>query len=102
MLLTYLNPLKTSVIQVDTLSRGLGAALIQNSKPIVHASKTLTETEQCYANIEQELLAVIFQYEKFCMYIYGFSFIIESDHKPLEMISKKNYSSTSSPTMNVH
>ena len=52
MLLTYFDPLKTSVIQVGTSSQGLGVALIQESKP-------LTETEQCYANIEEELLAVV-------------------------------------------
>ena len=42
-LLHYYNPSKKSVIQVDASSRGLGAALIQEGKPIAFASKSLTE-----------------------------------------------------------
>ena len=90
MLLYYYNPSKKSVIQVDTSSRGLGAALIQEGKPIVFASKSLTETELHYANIERELLAVIFGCEWFRTYIYGSAFEVESDHKPLGMICLKN------------
>ena len=44
MLLHYKTLLKKSVIQVDTSSRGLGAALIQEGKPIAFVSRSLTET----------------------------------------------------------
>ena len=54
------------------------------------ASKTLTKTECQYVNIEREMLAVIFGVERFQTYVYGRSFTIKSDHKPLESISKKN------------
>ena len=60
MLLPYYDPSKKSVIQIDTSSRGFGAALIQKGKSIAFASKSLTKTEQRYANIERELLAVVF------------------------------------------
>ena len=40
------------------------------------------------------MLAVIFGAERFQMYVYGKSFTIESDHKPLESISKKNLADT--------
>ena len=60
MLLHYYDPSKKSVIQVDTSSRGLEAALIQEHKPIAFASKSLTETEQRYTNIKWELLVVVF------------------------------------------
>ena len=36
------------------------------------------------------MLAVVFGAERFHTYIYGWSFTIESDHKPLESISRKN------------
>ena len=36
------------------------------------------------------MLAVVFGAEWFCTYVYGWSFMIESDHKPLESISRKN------------
>ena len=77
-------------IQVDASQVGLGAALLQNGKPMAFASKTLTETKCGYANIEREMLATIFGVERFGMYIYDRSFTIVSDHKPLESISQKN------------
>ena len=53
-------------------------------------SKSLTDTKTHYANIERELLAIIYGCEKFYTYLYGRTFIVEMDHKPLEMISLKN------------
>ena len=43
-----------------------------------------------YANIERELLAVVYGCEKFHTYLYGRHFVVESDHRPLEQIHKKN------------
>ena len=44
-------------------------ALLQNHKPMAFASKALTKAECCYANIEREMLAVIFGAERFRTYI---------------------------------
>ncbi|XP_037799859.1 uncharacterized protein LOC119594848 [Penaeus monodon] len=55
--LAHFNPNKPTVIQVDASQKGIGAAIVQD-KPIAYASKSLSETEQRYANIERELLAV--------------------------------------------
>ena len=44
--LTYLSVGEETVIQVDASSRGLGAVLLQNIKPITFASKSLSSTEQ--------------------------------------------------------
>ena len=54
MLIQYYDPSQKSIRQVDASSRGLGVSLIQEDKQIAFASKSLTETEQRYANIEQE------------------------------------------------
>ena len=59
---------------------------------IAFASKSLTETEARYANIERECLAVVFGVERFHTYLYGGTFIVETDHKPLEAIHLKNLS----------
>jgi transposase InsO family protein len=88
--LVYFNPKKPTVIQVDASSYALGAALVQNDKVIAYASKSLTETEQRYANIEREMLACVFGAERFHTYVYGEHFTIQSDHRPLEMIAKKS------------
>lgn len=87
--LSYFQPSKPTVIQVDASQNSLGAALVQDGRPIAFASKSLTPTEKRYANIERELLACVFGAERFHTYLYGSKFTIESDHRPLDMISKK-------------
>ena len=71
-------------VQVDASKKGLGAALIQvdPSEPdkeriIAFASKSLSEVETLYANIEHELLAVVFGTNKFHTYLYGSKFTVE-------------------------
>ena len=74
-------------ITADASSYGLGAVLMQRVdlkwKPVAYASRTMTETEKRYAQIEKEALAVTWACEKFSMYILGKRFLIETDHKPL-------------------
>ena len=91
--LIYFDPRKPTTIQVDASSRGLGAALLQDGRPIAFASKSLTEVERRYANIEREMLAVVFGCKRFHTYVFGKEFSVESDHKPLEMITAKNITS---------
>ncbi|KAL4008088.1 hypothetical protein ACER0C_001940 [Sarotherodon galilaeus] len=80
-------------LSVDALKSGLGAVLLQEGKPVAYASRSLTETEQRYAQIEKEMLAIVFGAECFHQYVYGREVNVESDHKPLEVIMKKPLSS---------
>ena len=66
---------------------------MQDKTPIAFASKALTDTESRHANTERELLAVVYGCERFHTYLYGRSFIAESDHKPLESIQLKHLTS---------
>lgn len=88
--LSYFDPSKNTVLEVDSSLNGLGAALLQEGKPVAFASKSLSDTEKRYANIEREMLAVVFACERFHTYIYGRTVTIQSDHKPLESIQLKN------------
>ena len=88
--LSFFDPHKDTIIQVDASQEALGAALLQEGNVIAFASKSLSDTEKRYANIERELLACVFGAERFHNFVYGTPFIIESDHKPLEMITMKN------------
>ena len=63
--LRYFDPTPLVTIQVNASQVGLGAALMQNGKPMAFASKALTKTKSWYANIEIEMLAVIFGAERF-------------------------------------
>jgi hypothetical protein len=67
---------------------GLGATIMQGNQLTAYASKTLTDTETRYAQIEKELLPVIFGLESFQQYTYGRTVQVRSDHKPLEPILK--------------
>ena len=93
--LRYYDRTKPVKVQADASLRGLGACLIQehsrertNRSPLL--SKSLTDAETRYANIERELLAIVFACQRFSTYLLGRSFIAESNHKPLEMIAMKN------------
>ena len=67
----------------------IGAACLQNGQPVAFASRVLAPNEQKWAQIEKELLAIVFACTKFHDYIYGKEVIIKSDHKPLATIFKK-------------
>ncbi|KAK3108602.1 hypothetical protein FSP39_011752 [Pinctada imbricata] len=88
-LLQYFQPGKKVTLQCDASEKGLGAALLQDAKPVAYASRALTDTEGRYAQIEKELLAVVFGLERFNVYTYGRPVQVQSDHKPLEMIFRK-------------
>ena len=86
--LKYFDPLKPTKISVDASSKG--AVLLQDDHPIAYASKSLTPAQQNYAQIEKEMLAIVFGCHKFHDYIYGLPHVsVETDHKPLESILRK-------------
>ena len=95
--LRYYDWSKLVTLQCDASLKGLGAFIIQDAKLIAFARKSLTDTETCYANIKRELLAIIYGCEKFHMYLYGRTFIVETDRKPLELINLKNLSGPCMP-----
>ena len=49
----------------------------------MYISRTLTETEQRYSNIEYKLLAVVFACERLNHYTAGYRVKVETDHEPL-------------------
>ena len=47
-------------VQTDVSLKELGDALMQNNKPIIYASKSLSDREKHYACIVRERLAIVF------------------------------------------
>lgn len=85
--LALYNPNAELKVSADASSFGLGAVLFQHEedtwRPVVYASRSMSETERRYAQIEKEALATTWACEKFTDYILGKQFRIETDHKPL-------------------
>ena len=86
--LSFFDPARPAVISADASSYGLGATLLQRQGddmvPIAYASKSLNDTQQRYAQIEKELLAVTWACEHFAQYLLGGQPVtVQTDHKPL-------------------
>ena len=88
--LKYFDSSKPLSIQCDASEKGIGTALLQNGSPICYASRAMTEVETRYAQIEKELLAIVYSLEKFHQYTFARHVTVSTDHKPLESILKKS------------
>ena len=68
--LPYFNPKCATTLQTDASKKGLGAVLLQNSKPVMFVSRALTGSERNYQNLEREHLTTIWGMEKFRYFLY--------------------------------
>ena len=87
--LRFYDPDKELSIQCDTIQTGLGAALLQGGQSLAFVSRALTDTGTRYAQLEKEMLAVVWSIEKSSQYTNGRRVNMVSDQKPLESIMKK-------------
>ena len=92
--LAHYSSSRKTRLSTDASSYGLGAVLQQKQddgifKPVFYASRSLTPTEQQYAQVEKEALGVAWACEKFREYITGIKdLVIETDHRPLLTLLK--------------
>ena len=86
--LVHFDPKRPLVLSCDASKYGNGAVLSHTiedgaEKPVALASRSLNQAEKGYSQIEKEGLACIFGVTKFHTYLYGRTFQLVTDHKPL-------------------
>ena len=72
-ILALYDPNAETTVSADASSHGLGAVLLQKLNdqwhPVAYASRSMTDTESRYTQIEKEALAATWACEKFATYI---------------------------------
>ena len=87
--LQFYDANKPVTLQCDSSQFALGAVMLQANKPVAYASRALSKSEESWAQIEKELLAILFALQRFHTYVYARRVTIVSDHKPLLSIVSK-------------
>ena len=89
--LTHFNPDLPVFVACDSSSYGLGAVSSHrmpdgSERPVAYASRSKTQTENKFPQIEKEALGIYWGVRKFQPYLEGRRFILIIDHKPLKYI----------------
>ncbi|XP_037503251.1 uncharacterized protein LOC119378078 [Rhipicephalus sanguineus] len=96
------HPGRNTIVSCDASSFGLGTALLPEQpsgerRAVAFASRSLTNAEQRYSQIEKEALAVAWAVHRFDQYVRGLNFTVETDHQPLVTLHGNPYLDTMPP-----
>ena len=87
-LLVHFDPKLPLILACDASAYGIGAVLAHrmpdgSEQPVGYASLTLNSAERNYSQLEKEGLSCVFGIKRFYPYLFGHSFTLITDHKPL-------------------
>ena len=95
--LAHYDPEQQLILACDASPVGLGAVLSHRyadgtERPIGYTSRSLSQAERNYSQIEREGLACVFGVKRFHRYLYGRQFELITDHEPLlTLFSEKKH-----------
>ena len=94
-MLVHYNPELLIVVSSGASSCGIGRVLSHrlqdgSDNPIAFVSRSLSDCEKKYAQLEEEALARIFEIAKFHKYLYGRECFLQTGHMPLHGLLKED------------
>ncbi|UYV63307.1 K02A2.6-like [Cordylochernes scorpioides] len=93
--LAHFDKSKMLILQCDASKDAMGAALLQEDRPLAFASASFSDSQKQYSQIEKELLSVYYGCKKFEYLLLGHTFVVQTDHQPLLPLVKKPLSDIS-------
>lgn len=83
------------LLRSDASAIGIGAVLLQEKENVLHpvcfASRKLLDRERNYSTIERECLGIVWGISKFSKYLWGTTFTLETDHRPLTYLRTSKF-----------
>ena len=88
--LTHYNVDMPLRLDCDASGQALGVVLSHETasgeNPIAYASRTLTDVERRYSQLDREALCLVWGVKHFSKYLFGREFVLQTDCKPLQGI----------------
>ena len=86
--LSYYDPSCPVIVDTDASSFGIGGviSIVQDGveKPVEFVSRTLTQAERRWAQIDREAVAIVWSLKRLSVYLRGRKFTVRTDHEPLK------------------
>ena len=98
-LLVHFDPQVPLTLACDASAYGVGAVLSHrwpdgSQRPIAYASRSLSDAERNYSQLEKEGLPLVYEVKHFHAYLFGYSFQLVTDHQPLLVLLNERKSTS--------